>query len=201
MAPFPEVADAAQYGWLLSPVVALTFNVIVQVMAFRRSRGGHFFRSVIAGFLGGAGALVLLEAAHAFLAKSWEPADALLLDVPIYAALSYCYYNFVQLGQTSIRIRLYMEIAERAGGLAAVEIARTYNERTLMHARLQRLLESGDIVERGGRFLIGKQRLVLVAFVLFLAKKILLGRESEFPVRPIAAKSANALSGSGEQRA
>jgi len=165
-------------------------NVAVQIVLFRSSCGTHFMRSILLGFLSGLAVLALLEIARISLAglSPLTFSTALLVDAPIYAGLSYCYYNFVQLGQTSIRIRLYSEIAGRPGGLAAGDIALLYNEEALMKVRIQRLLESGDVVERDGRYFIGRRRLVPVAAIIFAAKRLLLGRESEF-VPPLAASA------------
>jgi len=77
----------------------------------------------------------------------------LLVNTPIYICLAYCYYSFVQLGQTSIRIRLYAEIASKPDGLSAEEVASEYSDDSLVAVRIQRLVESGDLIEKNGAFL------------------------------------------------
>jgi hypothetical protein len=105
---------------------------------------------------------------------------ALLVNTPIYICLAYCYYSFVQLGQTSIRIRLYAEIASKTDGLSAEEVAREYSDDSLVAVRIQRLVESGDLIDRNGAFFIGRSRLPLIGDILFAAKGFLLGKTSEF---------------------
>ena len=176
------MAEVFPYLWILAPVGALAVNVVAQILLFRATRGTRFMRTIVLGFLAGLGMLAVLSIARAVLdaVSFFDLANALLVDGPVYGALSYCYYNFVQLGQTSVRIRLYTEIAARPGGMGVGDIARLYNEEALMQLRLQRLVESGDIEQRGGRYFIGRRRLVWVADIIFAAKRFLLGRESEF---------------------
>ncbi len=182
MGPSPKVADWWPYAPLLGIVAALALNVLAQIALVRLARGAHFLRSAAGGFGVGLVALVAFEALLIFgqpsAGESWE--KALLVSVPSYIALSYCFFNFINLGQSSIRIRLYSEIAAVPGGVSVEQMAREYNEDALMHARLHRLTESGDIVERDGRYFIGRRRLLPVAAIIFGLKAFILGKGSEF---------------------
>jgi hypothetical protein len=167
---------------LISPIAAMVVNVAAQVILFRIWRGRQYFRSVIGGFLFGAAALIACEA---FLIASSDAMGerlflAVAVNLPIFLCLSYCYYNFIQLGQTSIRIRMYTEIASRPGGVVISEIEREYDEAALTELRLQRLVESGDVIARSERYVIGQGRLLLIANVIWAAKHFLLRKKSEF---------------------
>jgi hypothetical protein len=167
---------------LITPIAAILINLATQVILYRVRRGREYFRSIIEGFL--AGAIVLTASEAFFILSANRVTDrlilALLVNGPIYICLSYCYYNFVQLGQTSIRIRMYTEIALRPSGVAISEIEREYDERGLTEVRLQRLLESGDIIERDRSYFIGRTRLLHIANLIFAAKQFLLRKKSEF---------------------
>jgi hypothetical protein len=167
---------------ILCPIAAIAANVITQILVFRLRRGAQFFRSIVEGFLAGAAALALLEVISA--PGSGTLRDyvilALLVNIPIYLAISYCAYNFIQLGQTSIRIRMYSEIAASPGGVNIDEMKREYDDQALVQGRIRRLVESGDVVERDGRYFIGRTRLLHISNILCAIKRILLGRESEF---------------------
>lgn len=167
---------------VFSPISAIVINVTAQVILFRVRRGSQYFRSIIEGFLLGAAALVAFEAF--LVASSSDVIDRIVLAIgvntPIYVCLSYCYFNFVQLGQTSIRIRMYTEIALRPAGVMISEIEGEYDETALIEVRLQRLIESGDITVRGSTYLIGRKRLLFVANIIFAAKHFLLRKKSEF---------------------
>lgn len=163
------------------PIAAVAVNMLVQIALFRRWRGDNYFNSIIGGFAAGFTSYLAFESV--LLWNQHSPDDfavALLVNGPTYAALGYCYYSFVQLGQTSIRIRLYSEIAGRADGLGADEVAREYSDDALMQVRLQRLVDSGDIVKRSGRYYVGRSRLVWIGNALCVAKQFLLGKSSEF---------------------
>jgi len=167
---------------LFSPIAALAINMVVQIVGFRLRRGSHFFRSVVEGlFVGGLG-LLIIEALLIIgdQTQGDSVAMALLVNVPTYLALSYCYYSFVQLGQTSIRLRMYSEIASRATGVTIEEMEREYDESALTDMRLQRLIESGDILEKNGRYFIGRSRLLVVVNIIFVAKHIMLEKKSVF---------------------
>lgn len=165
----------------LIPLAALAVNFAIQVGSFRRARGKHFFASILRGFAGGLLALLVFQAF--LMGRHPSPgylAGEILVNISTYAALAYCYYNFVQLGQTSIRLRLYAEIAARAAGMPVEEIAREYSEDGLMEVRVHRLIESGDLVRKGDRYFVGRRRLVHIGRILFAAKLLLLGKASEF---------------------
>jgi len=167
---------------LFCPIAALAMNVIIQILVFRLRRGARYFRSIVEGFLAGAFAFVIFEAAFALGHFSLIDilTRALFVDFPIYLALSYCAYSFIQLGQTSIRIRMYSEIASSPDGINVNELKREYDDNALMQARLRRLIESGDIVQSGGRYSVGRKRFLYISNILFAAKLLLLGKSSEF---------------------
>jgi len=169
-------------GEILFPIAALAVNAIVQAVAFRSRRGAQFFRSIVEGFVSGAILLTILEFASspsgASSTEYWML--ALLVNGPTYFCLSYCAYNFVQLGQTSIRIRIYSEIAANPSGISVEEMKREYDDDALIRGRLQRLTESGDLVESNGHYILGRKRFLYIANILFAAKRFLLGKGSEF---------------------
>ena len=166
---------------ILAPIGAVAINVLAQILAVRIGKGRHFLRAVVLGFFVGAASLIVAQAV--FLPAS-NPREAwfiaVLVNLPLYAALSYCFFNFVNLGQSSIRIRIYDEIARQSGGVAIADIALEYDEPALMQMRLERLTESGDIVESNGRYFIGRKRFIAIAKVIFALKAFILGKGSEF---------------------
>jgi hypothetical protein len=183
MAPSQKAVDCWNLCSLLCPAAALGVNAVVQVTMVRVRKGYQFFRCNIDGFFAGALAVVLIETL--LLRSSAAPPDApvisWLVNLPAYAALSYCYFaGFTNLGQTSIRIRLYAEIAETPDGMPVERIKEIYDEKALGDLRLRRLLDTGDVVERGGRFFTGRRRLATAAQILTLVRRLILGRASEF---------------------
>ena|SRR5437764_244539 len=166
---------------VIAPIAALAVNVLGQIVVFRLQHGRHFLRSIAFGFFLGGAALLIAQCI-------WPPdpspieawSKALLVNLPCYAALSYCFFNFANLGQSSIRVRIYAKVAARSGGVSVLEIAREYNEAMLLEMRLQRLVESGDLALRDGRYFLGRKRFVPIARVIFWIKRLILGKVSEF---------------------
>ncbi|MEY2498944.1 MAG: hypothetical protein QOD12_2500 [Verrucomicrobiota bacterium] len=166
---------------VLAPVAALAVNVLGQIVVFRLHHGRHFLRSIVVGFALGGTVLMIAQCIYPLSSDSFESwPEAFLVNVPCYAALSYCFFNFANLGQSSIRVRIYARVAARSDGVSVAEIARNYNEAMLMELRLQRLVESGDLVLRDGRYFLGRARFVPIAKVIFWIKRLVLGKVSEF---------------------
>jgi len=168
--------------YLLSPLVALAVMVVVQAVVLRFRRGEQFFGSVVAGFI--AGLLTALSLQAILLLIFPRNLDrwvlALVANPAIYVMLAYCFYNFINLGHASIRIRIFKECDDRGGFITHEELRAVYDDELIKEARLQRLLEGGDIVREGDRWKLVNPRLVPVAKIVFGLKKFVLGRESEF---------------------
>lgn len=180
-----SVLTVPEFWFLVSPVAALAVMVVVQTVLLRASRGEHFFRSVVRGFLAGLLANLVFQAALlcCFPFTPDRLVLAALVNLPLYVCLAYGYYNFINLGQCSIRIRVYKECADRGGKITHAELREVYDEGRLREARIDRLLQGGDIVFRDGRYHLVNRRLVPVAGVVFALKKFVLRKESEFEGR------------------
>jgi hypothetical protein len=166
---------------VLAPVAALAVNVLGQIAVFRLQRGSHFLRSIALGFILGGAVLMIAQCLFPPGSDSFGAwSTALLVNLPCYAALSYCFFNFANLGQSSIRVRIYARVAARSDGVSVSEIASDYNEAMLMEMRLQRLVESGDLALRDGRYFLGRGRFVPIAKVIIWIKRLILGKVSEF---------------------
>lgn len=152
----------------LLPVFGLLLNAAVQVAACRA--GGSLLRSVFAGFAAGLVPVIYFSGLTARL-----PADILC-----YGAFGYCYFHFINLGETARRIRLVREIYESPGGLSEAGILQRYNSREILAARMARLLGSGQIILRGGRYFTGKPAVLLMAKTITLLKLLIIGKKSEF---------------------
>lgn len=175
--------SALLLGWFLAaPLCGVVVMVAVHTVICRR-RGEHrFLGGVVTAFACGLAAFLLGQVW--LLTGVVIQADALVLagvvNIPLFICLAYCYYNFVNLGHASIRIRIYAECRERGGRVPAGHLARVYNDELLKEARLRRLLEDGDMICRGDCYHPGGMRLVPIAWFVFGMKKLVLGRASEF---------------------
>jgi len=159
------------YFTSIIPLAAVALNAVAQA-AFSRA-GSGLMRSIKTGFVFGLAAMAMLHE------RFPAPADILAANTLIYAALSYCYFHFLNLGETARRIRLLRELAERPGGMTEAELLSSYGSRDIVEARLGRLLRNGQ-VSRGkdGRLRIAGNHLLVPARMLRKLKVIFLGRAS-----------------------
>jgi hypothetical protein len=173
---------AVEWLYLASPIVALAVMVVVQAVALRLRQGEQFFGSVVVGFLSGLLTVLALQAV--LLVVLPRNPDRWVLGLAanpaIFVMLAYCFFNFINLGHASIRIRIFKECDDRGGFIAHDELRAVYDDELIKEARLQRLLEGGDVIRENGRWKLVNPRLVPVAKMVFGLKKFVLRRESEF---------------------
>jgi hypothetical protein len=163
----------------LLPGLALAANVGTQLAIVRAAPARGIAPSIGAGFFAGLAAV----AAGSALAPAATPLDraaAALADLGAYVCLSYCYFNFLNLGITARRIRLLIELLEAPAGLTWEQVLERYDARQMVGARLGRLLAGGQVRLRDGRYTIGAPVLLLAARAIILLKVLFLGTRSEF---------------------
>ena len=149
----------------LSPAIALAANCVIQILICRKSK--LLLKSVYIGFLGGLAVCAWLNG---------SPAD-ILTRVITYGALSYCYFHFINLGETARRIRILREINDTMPqGLSEGELLLKYNTKTILAARFNRLLNNSQVISRGGRYYLKKSAVLYMALILLFFKRLLLGR-------------------------
>ena len=100
----------------------------------------------------------------------------LLVHIPAYLSLSYCYYNFAQLGQTSLRVNLLRILLKRPEGIPLASLIEQHGDQQAIPLRVERLVTTGDLINRNGVLTIGRTRFVLTGQILFGLKRFLLGK-------------------------
>lgn len=175
------MGTARDIAHVFNPVLCLAINVLVQIGIARWGRIG-LLKSVYLGFAAGFGALLGGEwvIARGSGMDLTETGALLTVNMLTYGMLGYCYFHFINLGETARRIRILRELHEAGGGLSMDELLKRYNAAQMVEIRLQRLLGTGQIVERGGRYLIGKPVMLWISQAIVLTKRIILGKSSEF---------------------
>lgn len=152
----------------LSPVLALAANCITQILICRISKS--LLKSVYVGFLAGLGVYTLRNGLSA----------EMLTGVITYGVLSYCYFHFINLGETARRIRILREINDAMPqGLSEKELLSKYNAKTILAVRFRRLINNSQVINRGDRYYLGKPTVLYMAQILIFMKKLLLGRTGE----------------------
>ncbi len=104
----------------------------------------------------------------------------LICSLGIYGLLCFLYVLYIYGPyESSIRIRILREFTDvYPKGLKREELLRNYNDEKILRTRLDRLVGSGDIVNREGRLWIGSQRsifLMMERIAQFLRRVIRMG--------------------------
>ena len=171
----------------LVPFAALLACIVAHVLVSRALPALPRHRGVAVGALAGLVALAALALRP--IGQAAAPGDRVWLGVAwtlTYVSLVYWYvFGFFNLGESARRIRLLVELRTAGDrGLTRAEILAAYNARIIVDARLGRLLAGGQVVERDGRYFIGKTLMLCGAKALVLLKLVFLGAPSEFAGRP-----------------
>ena len=165
-----------------NPIVGLIINVVSQILLFRFNTKIGLLRSVTIAFLIGITGLCMMEFYY-YQSHSWdliEFSGFLFANILSYFALGYCYFHFINLGETARRIRLIRELYDAKEGLTRKEILTKYNAHDILKIRLKRLLSKDQLIIKDGRFYIGKRTVLLMSNALVILKLLLLGKKSEF---------------------
>jgi len=160
------------YLHVFSPVIGLVANVISQVCYCRYKGAASLLRSTFFGFAGGMVIMLGIEFSYAaqFMPVLAKIVSNISLSLITYTALGYCYFHFINLGETARRIRLLRELKKTSNGLTLDDILRAYNAKEIIENRLSRLLKSGQIIEKNNKYYIGKPVMLLMSRAILFAK-------------------------------
>lgn len=154
--------------------MGLGINVTCQVFISRYINRFGLLKSIFVGFAVGAISLLAIEL------YSSNHISSVLVNIITYSALGYCYFHFVNLGETARRIRLIMELVDLESGLSVEEILQRYNAKEIVTRRLGRLIKNGQIICKNNRYYIGSPLMLLISRLILSLKIIILSKKSEF---------------------
>src|SRR5262249_4735866 len=93
---------------------------------------------------------------------------------------AFLYFGVVNVGESSIRVRLLRELSKSAGPTVEKDLLHTYNDGIILRIRLGRMVRNGQVSLAGDRYRLQSRTLARIAGIVFGLKKLLLGRSSEF---------------------
>lgn len=176
----------ADYFSIFIAVICLICNVLVQIITYRCFPKQGLLKSVFFGF--GAGILVLfyweLRGYWAINIFSKEIIASTAVYLITYISLGYCYFHFINLGETARRIRILRELKDASGGLALNQVLARYNAQEIFENRISRLLKNGQIILVNDKYYIGKPFLLYMARFLVFLKFILMRKKDESGLHP-----------------
>lgn len=176
--------------WFLvsAPIAGLAANVAVQVLVWRGFPRLGLLKSLLLAFAVGLAATSLISVAVCLKgADGGRILPFLLVNGGTYAALGFGYFHFVNLGVTARRPRILREVFEAGGVLPLDDLFVRYSGAHIVGQRMVRLLGSGQVVERDGRYYIGigpwpgrRPAMLWITRILFAFKVLVLKKRSEF---------------------
>ena len=159
---------------LLIGITTIAFGICAQIALYRFKMG--FFFSFVGGFILGIGNLILLTIYGSNLFETEKLGWFSLVNFVAFMAFYYHYFVFAVCARTSLRIRILAEIVKTGDGISLSAILDRYQTSEIIEARLKRLLQSGQVVEKSERYWIGKPWMLNIAKLLFWQKRFILGR-------------------------
>jgi hypothetical protein len=168
----------SEFWHLLCLVSGLLVNSAIQMLVARRI----WLKSFVMGFLAGYAVLAGLTAAVGSLdGKSLAEFTAIFVGISIaYAACGFSYFNIVNGGKSSLRVRILAEIQGASDGLDVDELLKRYPPAGMFRIRLTRMLAHGQVVVRGGRLCTGQRTLIAIGLAMIFMKRLVLKKRSEF---------------------
>lgn len=152
-----------QFWWLPLIFTACAAQVAIQIAWVRIFSKRGLYPSIVAGFAGGLLAWTLFTCY--FLSY---PFGEHLANLGIYICFSYTFFHWNNMGETARRVRIAIEMYGHDSGLTREELLTRYCSREIIVRRVDRLVKSGQIEQKGTR-LYSRNR-----SVFFMSKLILL---------------------------
>lgn len=169
------------YYNIFIPIIGMFSNITAQIFLYKYLPGKKLLRSEYFGFLCGVIVFAVCQAL-AYGELSLERFSLICANLIIYFCLSYCYFNFINMGETARRIRLLRELYDSGQGLNKEEILARYNAGEVIELRMRRLLNNHQIVSRGGRYYVASPVMLFISKAIVLMKLVVLGKKSEFDI-------------------
>lgn len=165
---------------ILLPMVALAVNILLQVLSCRYLLRGSLLKTAVLGFFFGGCSLIVFEMLIYLNLKQVWGGDFIAIFVAnliLYSLLGYWYFVFLTLSETAIRTRVMLQIYYSKDGIALDEILKQYNATEVVNKRIERLVGSGQLLFRDGRYYSGKPGLLLFGKVLEFLRHLVFGRK------------------------
>lgn len=154
----------------------LIFLILLQIIMHRVGVTRSIIKSFFVCFI--IGLITLITTQILFLTQlhstGTEVAFILTLNLLIYFSSAYCFINFLNIGDTSIRVRILAELADN-GPHTEVEIIDKYGAQKIAELRISRLIASDQIRVKGNNLFPGKPRQILLAKAYLLLRRIIFG--------------------------
>lgn len=168
---------------VFAPIVGLSANIGFQILSFRLFLNYGLLKSIFVGFVMGIIGMLgfeIMALSNMFMEFNINKLSLIITNVIIYGALGYCYFHFINLGETARRIRILRELYDVKTGLTLSDILERYNSQKMIELRIKRMLNSDQILLHNGHYFVRKPVILYISYVILKMKFLVLGKSSEF---------------------
>jgi hypothetical protein len=168
----------ADYWLLCAPAAGIAINVAAQLVLARLLPSWRLLPLLVVAFafgLAAAGSVVV----HALWSAGYSTIDAAALAASVlvvYGAAGLVLFAVVNLGETSLRIRMMRILLNAPQGVKRADLIASYDDRALIAVRLQRLHDSAQVRVADGVYYARPSILFMAAAGIRLAKRVIYGR-------------------------
>lgn len=139
--------------FVFAPFFGFGVNVLAEIALYKYRRWG-LVALIVGGFVAGGVSVAAIVVAALLItqATSWPDSLAIVAAVFIvYGAGSFVLFAIINLGETSLRIRILQLLVEVPDGLTLAQVLNRYNDAKLREVRVERLLNNRQVSVIDGR--------------------------------------------------
>lgn len=160
----------------MSPLIGLAIAAISLGIVARMISGRFWlsiFLSIGIGLMAGFSLLAFATIRAQYSAGIFD----YLYFMLTYGGLSFCFFHFNNLGETSIRFRIIRECLRNNNRIALGNLRSLYGSDQIVELRLKRLLLSKKITIKSDRYFANSILFVIMTKLIYGTKRIIFGRE------------------------
>ena len=149
-----------------TPIAALVINVLSQIISVHCTRRISF--SIIFGFICGLFFLLCLTGSLIFSERG-------LIILFTYLTLSFCFWAFLNLNITSLRIRIVRELLKSENpDVSRENLFQLYSPQELISRRIQRLEKMGHIKKKNDKWVLQSKKILFLTVVTNILRKMII---------------------------
>lgn len=168
-----------EYLVILNPAIGILLNIFLQIAILRSLRNLALLKSVLIGFTAGIIYMFMMETILMYRTMD----DTLIKIVNStgniigYIIFSYCYFHFINMGETARRIRILSELYYARDGLSLETLLDRYNSKIIVNNRVDRMVNKAQIKCVNNRYYIANPTMLFIARVMNVIKFIVCGKK------------------------
>jgi len=173
------VVDPQASGYpfiVVASLAGLLADALVQILSARIFGVARLVWSIASGFITGlAATLLVFSYGMAAYETSASVVPLIIVSALTYLSLGFCYWAFINLNITSLRIRVLKEIRHApAQFVRHDDLIKIYNFQDVVDRRIARLLGFGHLARSGNRLVVARRELLYLSRILRLARILIL---------------------------